>query len=165
MQIRQFWNTQHICNPVQIKCIWKMILHVFAKELQLKIYFCTQLQNDCIFEWFKLKMLLIKIVVLMVKNQTTLSSFQFYFFEMNNEKRWSFPLQFPTFNFPPPPWFEPPSSRSLSLSPPRLGPLLYQDILRERAKFDNRNNFYLCFFAYFCKRIAIENIFLYSITK
>ena len=75
-----------------------------------------QLQNDCIFEWFKLKMLLIKIVVLMVKNQTTLSSFQNYFFEMNNEKRGSFPLQFPTFNFPPPPWFEPPSSCSLSLS-------------------------------------------------
>ena len=55
--------------------------------MQLKIYFCTQLQNDCIFEWFKLKILLIKVVVLMVKNQTTLSSFQNYFFEMNNEKK------------------------------------------------------------------------------
>ena len=88
LQIRQCKNPQHICNPVQIKCIWKMFLHVFAKELQLKIYSCTQLQNDCIFEWFELKMLLIKVVVLMVKNQTTLSSFQFYFFfEMNNEKK------------------------------------------------------------------------------
>ena len=24
-----------------------IFLHIFAKELQLKIYFCTQLQNDC----------------------------------------------------------------------------------------------------------------------
>ena len=87
MQIRQFKNTQHICNPLQIKYIWKMFLHIFAKELQLKIHFCTQLQNHCIFEWFQLKMLLIKVVVLMVKNQTTLSSFQNYFFEMNNEKK------------------------------------------------------------------------------
>ena len=61
-------------------------LHFFGKELQLKIYFCMQLQNDCIFELSKLKILLIKVVVLMLKNQTTLSSFQNYFFEMNNEK-------------------------------------------------------------------------------
>ena len=148
----------------------------------------------------------------MVKNQTTLSSFQNYFFEMNNEKKRIISPTISNFQLSASAVIRT-SVISLSLSPPRLGPLLYQDILQERAKFDNRNNFYLCFlhffakelqlkiyfciqlqnncvltkilhkifkmfvilynyiafrkyfFAYFCKRIAIENIFLYAIAK
>ena len=38
LQIRQFKNPQHICNPVQIKCIKNIFLHISAKELQLHTY-------------------------------------------------------------------------------------------------------------------------------
>ena len=148
----------------------------------------------------------------MVKNQTTLSNFQNYFFEMNNEKKRIISPTISNFQLSASAVIQT-SVVPLSLSPPRLGPLLYQDILRERAKFDNRNNFYLCFlhifakelqlkiyfciqlqnncvltkilhkifkmfvilynqiafkkyfFAYFCKRIAIETIFLYANAK
>ena len=97
-------------------------------------------------------MLLIKVVVLMVKNQTILSSFQ------NNEKEDHFPYNFQlsTFRLRRDLNLRRPA---LSLSVPRLGPLLYQDILQERAKFDNRNNFYLCFLHFFAKELQLKIYF------
>ena len=103
-------------------------------------------------------MLLIKVVVLMFKSPTTLSSFQNYFFEMNNEKKMIISPSISNFQLSASAVIRT-SVISLSLSPPRLGPLLYQDILRERAKFDNRNNFYLCFLHFFAKELQLKIYF------